>query len=201
MKYIVFFILLSFSIGSMVAPCPAADLPTRSEERVQMMQKGLDLTPDQVTKLRKIIADAEAQRSSTNIQNEQFKHDAMRTDRKKRESTSTRILAILTPEQKIRFQEMHNSRPNRQLLELKNKLSLTPEQMQAVEAIIVDSRGAMEALQRSGNKDSRKHHKTMKRIMDDQAKEIDKILTPEQRQAFKILRREKEQEMRNKRPR
>ena len=200
MKYTLLFALLSVCIGSIALPCLAADLSPQAEERVQMMQKGLDLTPEQVKELREIVSDVNGQNKKSTVQDAQFKHDAMRTEKKRRESTSTRILAILTPEQKIRFQEMHNSRPNKQLLELKNKLSLTDEQMQSVEAIILSSRGKMQSLQRSGDKDSRKHHKTMKRIMDKQAQEIEKILTPEQRTSFKVLRREKEKEMRKRRP-
>lgn len=201
MKNTLFFFLLAVSVVCRAPFCMAGDLSPQAEERIQMMRKGLELTDDQVIQVREIVAAAEAERGSAKIKDEQFQHDAMRTERKKRESTSTRILAILTPDQKIRFQEMHNSRPNRQLLELKNKLSLTDEQVESVETIILSSRGEMEALQRSGDKDSRKQHKAMKRIMDDQAKEIAKILTPEQKQAFKILRREKEQEMRKRRPR
>ena len=196
MKNTLFFILFAVSVGCFAPFCQAAVLSPQAEERIQMMRKGLDLSEDQVTQLREIVADAEMQHSSDKVKDAEFKHDAARTERKKRESTSTRIVAILTPDQKIRFQEMHNSRPNRQLLELKNKLSLTNEQVESVETIILSSRGEMEALQRSGDKNSRKHHKAMKRIMDDQAKKIEKILTPEQKQSFKVLRREKEKEMR-----
>ncbi len=201
MKNTLFFILLAVSVSCLAPSCPAADLSPQAEERIQMMRKGLDLSDDQVAQLREIVADTETQHSSSNVKDAEFKHDAVRKERTKRESTSTRILSILTPDQKIRFQEMHNSRPNRQMLELKNKLSLTNEQVQAVEAIILSSRSEMEALQRSGGKDNKKQHKAMKRIMDDQAKQIEQILTPGQKQAFKVLRREKEQEMRKRRPR
>jgi Spy/CpxP family protein refolding chaperone len=202
MKYGLSVLLLLFlAFSTFALPCRAAAPADDTEHRIQMMADGLSLTPEQVTKLRTILGDVDKQAPGIDPRNAQYRHDAMRMEKKKHESTSTKILAILTPEQRLKFQEMRNAQPNRQLLELKHKLSLTDEQMRKVQAITQTSRGQMEALRQTGDRDPKKHHKAMKNIMETQAKEIEKILSPEQKKAFAALRREKEKQMRMSRPR
>jgi len=81
------------------------------ERRLEMMQQQLNLTADQSTAIKAIFEDErakmEAARASTAPDDRRAKMMAMREEEK------TKIEAVLTPEQKIKYEEMEANMRNR----------------------------------------------------------------------------------------
>ncbi len=90
---------------------------------------------------------------------------------------------------------------DKQLDDLKRKLSLTEEQLGSIELIILSNRKKIEEIKGSSQKDPKQFHKAMKKMMTAQAKEIEKILSKEQRKSFRAMRKEQEKQMHKNRPR
>ena len=80
------------------------------ERRIEMMQRQLNLTPDQTTQLRSIFADGqskmEAVRSNTALAPQDRRSQMMAL----RQTEHDKVVAILTPDQKTKFEAMEARR-------------------------------------------------------------------------------------------
>lgn len=87
----------------------------------------------------------------------------------------------------------------KQIQELKERLLLTEEQLEKITPIILKAKDEINTLKKK-NYDQRAMMEEMKKIMDKQAEEISKYLTQEQNKKFENLRKQKEEEMKQNRP-
>ena len=89
---------------------------------------------------------------------------------------SSRSTRLPDCSQNIRLCRLFSRKMDKQLEDLKNQLSLTQEQMASVELIVLSNRKKIEEIKGSNQKNPRQFQKGMKKIMDKQADEIEKIL-------------------------
>ncbi len=183
--------------------CYAQEADEQIEKRIQLMEMGLNLDPGQVSDLRKILYDSKKQQLDSDQPTSKDQYAHRHYQEKKRETTNKQIESILDPEQKEKFQKMvmsKNGKNDQQLLELKNKLFLSEDQLQSIEMIVMSNRNKMEEFKQSTAKNPKKYHRGMKKLMHEQAVEIEKVLTPEQVNEFRRMRKDKEKQMHKNRP-
>lgn len=198
-RRLIFIMLCVGIVGANITPCFADDKHREIEIRVQLLTQGLDLTPEQADKIRDILADA--QKKNTAEQNKTHSSIPNLSEKEIYEETNNEISAVLTIEQRDKFKEFSTRSPHKKnLLELKQRLSLNEEQTESIEIIMISKASEMEELKNSSeSKDPRQYHQSMKKLMEAQAKLIEKLLTKEQKKKFKALRREHEKKRKEKR--
>jgi len=196
-------ILAFFLFGSIFSSCLANEQSKEIENRVQLMSEGLKLTSEQTTKLREILSNANEKIKNSHDQKDKNNQDNNFAEKEIRDQIDNQIIAILTPEQQDRFKKMLKAKPlDKHLSELKEKLSLTEGQMQSIELIITTNASKIEEIKQSpdSKKDPKYYHLAMKKVMDTQAIQIEKLLTEDQRKAFKEMQKEQEEQMKKDRP-
>ncbi|WP_289022179.1 hypothetical protein [Desulfobacter postgatei] len=197
------FILIILCIGivaSSIAFCFADDKLREIEHRIQLLSNGVDLTPEQADEIRDILV--EVQNRVAEEQNEMNSSDPNWAKEQIDKEVDNKILAVLTPEQQDKFKKFSMQNPYKNnLIELKQRLYLDEEQTKSIEFIMASKASEIEALKTSSEgKDPRQYHHAMKKIMDAQAEQIEKLLTKEQTKEFRALRREHEKKRKERGP-
>ncbi len=64
------------------------------ENRIQLMQEGLKLSPDQVTDIRAILTNSNIKRQQEDKQYKEFKQDVMLSEKNSRADIDKQILAV-----------------------------------------------------------------------------------------------------------
>lgn len=200
MLFIVSFAIIG--IGSMATSGYAQGPPQDAESRMQRLSEGLQLSPDQIEEVRYIMAEGQKRLESAKTEKDQYPEDMNRLEKEIRTEIDNQILAVLNPEQQEKYKRMLKAKPSdKSLRELKERLFLNRQQMQSIESLLITSAEQIEALKQDPeNKDPRKYHHAMKKIMDAQAKEIEKLLTDAQIEEFRKMRKEQEKKMKKKGP-
>ena len=111
-----------------------------------------------------------------------------------------KMQSVLTEKQWDRYQEYERSRRMASQIEtLTEALNLTEKQVVQVETVLDYFQGRMEEMfsDRSGDEQDRK--KAMQKLREAQDKEIEEILTDEQKDLYEKYREERREQMRNRR--
>jgi len=171
------------------------------EQRLADYKNKLNLNEKQCEQLQVILMNIDQQGQKERELNKHNPNAQFAADKARKELMDRQIKNILTEEQWETYKKMEKDDPSdRQLLELKERLLLTDEQVAQIQPIMAKTREKIFSLNQN-NDDPRKQMQEMKEIMDTQAKEIEKFLTDEQKKKFENLRREKQEEMKRNRPR
>lgn len=202
MKYNVLLGLQVFFISALVnvASCNEMNSTNDIEARIQTITEELSLTPDQVVGVRDILVKSKNDMGNDAKVNARYRQASMLAQKQIRSGANAQILNLLSTEQKKKFQQIVSGDVNdNQLILLKETLSLTGEQMQEFENIITVNRPKIAKIRNEATT-PKQYHRAMGKFMRRQAKEMEKILTKEQKIAFRAFRKKKEVQMEKAKP-
>lgn len=171
------------------------------EVRIANYKTKLNLTENQCEQLRVILLNDGKEAQNERELNKDNPDALIASAKARKERTDTQIKNILTNEQWEKYTNIEKQDlSDRQLLELKERLLLTDEQVEKIQPVMANTREKISELNQK-NYHPRKQMQEMKKIMDGQAKEIEKYLTKEQEKKFKNLRKEHQEKMKRNKPR
>lgn len=199
-RRLILIILCVGIVGSNIILCFADDKLREIDNKVQFLTQDLNLTPEQADKIHDILA--EAQQKNVRGQNQPHRPHPNISEEKIYQETNTKISAVLTIEQRDKFRDFSKLNPQlkRNLLELKQRLSLNEAQTESIKIIMASKTSEMEMIKSSSeSKDPGQYHQHMKKIMDAQAELIEKLLTKAQKKEFRRLKKEHEKKIREQR--
>ncbi|MBL7084278.1 MAG: hypothetical protein ISS41_11715 [Candidatus Aminicenantes bacterium] len=194
-------IFFLFLIWFWAIPSEAIDQSGQLENHIQRLEKTLKLSREQVDHISAILADAQKKAQKEKDQYKGYHRALLLADENLRKTVDNQIMTILTPEQRTKYRKISEPQPmDKHLMELKKKLSLTDVQMQEIEPIFTSTREMIAEIAMNSSGDLRMPNPAIKKIMDKQAKNIEKVLTREQKEKFKELRKKQEEQMLRGRP-
>ena len=143
--------------------------------------------------------------------------DALRTaENDRRQQTDQQIGAVLDDDQRELFHVIREKQRmaradrlgsgqlseggTRQLDILREQLALTDEQVMDIIPVMKRADSEIAELRQSSNGDRRAMRSDMQKIMKSMDKDIEALLTDDQKRVYKDIKKEREEEMRNRRP-
>jgi Spy/CpxP family protein refolding chaperone len=147
---------------------------------LDQMTKDLNLTPDQVSKIQAIQANSRTQRQAI-MADKSLTRDVKRTrlmDLAK--STRDQIMAVLTPEQQAKLQELRAQRKTEMYNRMSAELGLTADQQTQIKAIMDKKQADMAAVRADTSLTPEAKVARIKEIRDASMAQIRALLTPEQ---------------------
>jgi len=183
--------------------------PDPIEGRVQMLEKQLDLTSEQVEQVRTILTNSIEQAQKDRALNAADPQALRTAEQARRELEDQQIENILTEAQQKKFAEIrekqqasHHSGPaGEQLQLLIDRLGLTDAQIEQIAPILTETHEKMQALRQNASGNRREMFGKMRKIRDAQDKKIEALLTGEQKKIYKEIKKERREEMARRRPR
>ncbi len=174
-----------------------AQQPDRVEQRLEQLQRELQLSAEQTQQIRTILENAQKQAEAARQEYRGDRVSARKATEDRQKMTDQMILNVLDKKQKATYQSMMSSRGrNRGLDALITRLKLTPEQATRVEVIWNESRDKIAKLrQQRGMRDHREMMRTIRDIIHERDKKIEKILNKEQKNEFNKIKDERRQNM------
>ena len=174
-----------------------AQQPDRVEQRLEQLQRELQLSAEQTQQIRTILENAQKQAEAARQEYRGDRVSARKATEDRQKMTDQMILNVLDKKQKATYQSMMSSRGrNRGLDALITRLKLTPEQATRVEIIWNESRDKIAKLrQQRGMRDHREMMRTIRDIIHERDKKIEKILNKEQKNEFNKIKDERRQNM------
>ncbi len=163
---------------------------TRLKQELQLdsLQSG------QVAQILQHSAEQAERIREVNRGNPQAMQNAMQAQQ---ELTDRQIENILLPEQQQRFEAYRRTRiSDPRAHELQTRLGLTGEQALLVEKILQQSREQMQNV-RSRSLDRREKMSAMRQIMQRQDKQIEQLLSDEQKRLYDEIKKERRQQMKD----
>jgi hypothetical protein len=174
------------------------------EKRLTMLREKLELTDDQTANIKQILLDAEKQAEQDRDLNKGNPRALIAAARERREMTDRQIENMLTEVQKIKYQELRkNIITDDRTSMLVERLKLSDEQALQVQTILIREQEQMEKL-RNSSSDRKEKFSEMRSIREDTDKQIEQLLTEEQKKEYEQLiegRQEQMKEQRGKRGR
>lgn len=172
-------------------------LENRLDRRVERMTEHLDLTEDQVPKVRQILADAQTQTLDVWERNRDDGEAARKEFRDVHKRTKAQLNEVLTDGQiaeakKLR-RKRHRKFKGRMLHRLDEKLDLTDDQEAQVKEILDDAHAQMRELRENDEDPGRGQFKA---IMKDASSKIEAVLTPEQAAEYAELKEKRKEHRR-----
>lgn len=187
-------VMLFFMLTAVAQPREAGITANNNFMNIHMLTKHLDLTDDQVSAI-KAIMDAQKDEIKALRTAGGDREAQLEAIRKIKQETETQILALLTPEQLAKYNELLEKKKNRGQLTasptatgggligmLDRQLDLNDEQETAIKEILENQRNEISALRRSGslNADRDAIKAEVERIRTETETAIKALLTPEQ---------------------
>jgi hypothetical protein len=179
-----------------------ADTTDRLDQRVAELKKELNLSDKQADDLHKIFEESRPPRQGEHGA-PQAVNEADRGDRRARWNEITeKIQSVLTAEQWQKYQDYEQKRRMKMQLDaLKGALNLTEKQVIQVETILEYYQGRMEEIfGGEGGGDMRKMREVMQKLRDAQDKEINDVLTDDQKDLYEKYKEDRREQTRNRRP-
>lgn len=159
--------------------------------------KELGLTPSQEKKLQALLEKSrqEAEKIRTTTPDFEARRQAMR---ELRERTRKSIQAILTPDQQKKFQEMMARRPMGpgfgpgRIQQMLSQLNLTPDQQKKINSLLEQHQKTMRQLMENmpPGPPTPERREKFRQAFEKFWTQVDKVLTPEQREKLQRLRAE-----------
>lgn len=167
------------------------------EQRVKKLQSELNLSEEQTGQVRQVLAYNYEQAQKEREENQGNPEALMNAAKARQEMTARQIKNMLTAEQYEKYQEISkNAVVDNAVLRLKERLNLTDEQTELVEAIMASTRDEMRKLHESGSGDRRQSMMQGRQIMENQDKQIEALLTDAQKKIYEEVKKERREEMR-----
>jgi len=178
------------------------DSTDRLDERVSELQKELKLTDDQANQLHLIFEEARPTRPEEGRAARMGDRKQGEDRRGRRGEISEKIQSVLTEKQWDKYQEYErNRRMASQIETLTESLNLSEKQVVQVETILDYFQGRMEEMFSEGaDGDPQDMRKVMQKLREAQDKEIEEVLTSEQKDLYETYKNERREQMRNRRP-
>jgi Spy/CpxP family protein refolding chaperone len=107
------FLVVTFLAGVSASPGLAQGMRLSAEERTQRLKDTLSLNEEQAGKILAIYKDADKERQELFASGSEDRDARMAAMRSLSEKTDTKIEALLTPEQKTKYQELVKQRQMR----------------------------------------------------------------------------------------
>lgn len=193
--------IIALTIGTVQAQKAPARQNGKMEQR--MAYDKLDLSADQKTKIKAINEDFRKQMTELKKQDQITVAEMKKRRQSIQENHRSQITALLTPAQKDQLSKMKTERKGkfqqgkgRRDEFVKNRgqwqkeLNLTADQQQKVAKIRSESRTKMEALRNDNSISQSQKKEKMHELMKDQQEDIRSVLTKEQTEKMKTLRKD-----------
>ncbi len=171
------------------------------ERHLARLQEELDLTDDQVTRLRAIFEEQHAKFEALREnapEDPEARHEAFHA---LWEETHESVSAVLTEEQRQRLEELRESRdgfhggfhgawdPERHLTRLQEELDLNAEQVTQLRTIFEAQRAKFQALKESAPEDREARREAFRKLWAETHESVNQVLTEEQQARLEELRR------------
>lgn len=167
------------------------------EQRVSKLQKELNLSEGQTGQVRQILAYNYEQAQKEREENQGNPEALMNAAEARKEIISRQMQNVLTAEQYEKYQEISkNAVVDEAVLRLKERLNLTNEQTEQVEAIMTSTRNEMQKLRDNASGDRRQSMMQGRKLMESQDKQIEALLTDDQKKIYEEIKKERREEMR-----
>ncbi len=198
MKKLFFFVLIFLLIsGNVMFAQPSQSI----ENTMARLQSKLELTPEQTQQIRTILVNAEQEAQQLQEMNRGNREAILAAWQDQEERVHQQIRNILNPDQQKKFEEIKSSlvwrRMNfdKEVQRLKDRLHLNEEQALQVQKIIEKTRTEMQNVRARYSGDRYQMRNEMMKIIQERDKEIEALLTPEQRKEYEKYKSERQQMM------
>jgi len=191
-RWMILFLLCALLVNGYAQNRPAVD------ERIEELKTKLNLSNEQAKDIILILNNDREQEKEQWTLNKGDQRAIRAAGKERKELTDRQIENILTPEQKTMYKAMRATESkydDPQVMELVNRLNLSDEQAGKIENILLSARTEKQNT-RSSTTNRRGRFEEIKKIQDNANKEIEEILTTEQKEAFKKYQAERDEEMR-----
>ncbi len=180
----------------MLAAAPAQE-KNWLEQRVQKLQKELNLTAEQTGQVRQILEYNQQQAQKEREENQGNPEALLNVAKARREVVDQQIKNLLSAEQYAKYQEISKNAPGDEMaLRLSERLDLTEEQTAQVEKILLSAREEMQKLRENASGDRSRNRDQLRSLMEKQDKQIEALLTDEQKKIYGEIKKERREEMR-----
>lgn len=154
---------------------------------MERMTKALNLTPDQVAKIQAIDKDAKAKRDAV-LANTSLSPDQRRSQLADlRKSRQAQVMSVLTPDQQVKYKSFL-AKMEAKKASVKSALNLTADQKARIASIRESSRTQIAAVRADTSLTPAQKVAKIKDIRLSAKKQMDQVLTPEQRTKLGTLR-------------
>ncbi len=185
-----------FTLLLMLAAAPAQE-KNWLEQRVQKLQKELNLTAEQTGQVRQILEYNQQQAQKEREENQGNPEALLNVAKARREVVDQQIKNLLSAEQYAKYQEISKNAPGEEMvLRLSERLNLTEEQTVQVEKILLSAREEMQKLRENASGDRSRNRDQLRSLMEKQDKQIEALLTDEQKKIYGEIKKERREEMR-----
>ncbi|MFH1893318.1 MAG: hypothetical protein ABIK83_11630 [Candidatus Zixiibacteriota bacterium] len=183
------------------ASAQTVDSTDHLDKRVSELQKELKLTDDQADQLRQIFEEARPPQPSEGRVADKSDQKSGENPRGRRGEISEKIQSVLTEKQWDKYQEYERARRTASQLEtLTEALNLTEKQAAQIESILDYFQGRTEEIFSEEYGDQQDMRKAMQKLREAQDREIEEVLTDEQKDLYESYKNERREQMRNRRP-
>lgn len=146
----------------------------------EMSRVELNLSADQIARIDAIRKEAKEQRQAIDKQaltREARRHKIVELQK----STHEKVMDVLTPEQKAKWNEKMAERRSHRVDKLSEFLGLSPEQQSEIKAITANERASLKAIRDDKSLSKEQKRAQIKAIRSDAREKFLQALTPEQR--------------------
>lgn len=178
------------------------DSTDRLDKRVAELKKELNLSDKQAGDLHEIFDEARQSRQGEHGAPQAIEEGQRGVRRSGWNDINGKIQSVLTAEQWQKYQESQQKRRmNSQIESLTEALSLSDKQVAQVQSILEYYQGRMEEMfsDQSGG-DPQDMRKVMQKLRDAEDKEIEDVLTGDQKDLYEKYKNDRREQMRNHRP-
>ncbi|RYG66990.1 hypothetical protein EON80_14430 [bacterium] len=183
---------------SAVKPATTGRQPNRPGGQAQFLEymtRELGLSATQKTKVAAILRTSDTERRAIVANKSLSQQQRMAKWEAVNAKTKQKTLAVLTPAQRKKAEDLQKSRrPRREprmTRRFDDELKLTPAQKQKIDAIMKGMRPKFDALSQNTSLSREERTGRMRALAGDARKKIDAVLTPEQRKKNDALRKER----------
>jgi Spy/CpxP family protein refolding chaperone len=171
------------------------------EQRVNKLQKELNLSEEQTNRVRQVLDYNYQQAQKEHEENKGNPEALINAAKARQEITDRQMQNVLTPEQYQEYQEISkNSVTDAAALKLKERLALTDEQTGQVAQIYAATRDEMQKMRENNSGDRRRMREQMRALIEKQDKQIEALLTGEQKEIYEDVKKERQEEMQKRMP-
>lgn len=185
-----------FTLFLMLAAAPAQE-KDRLEQRAQKLQKELNLTDEQTGQVRQILEYNHQQAQKEREENRGNPEALQNVAKARRETVDQQMKNLLTAEQYTKYQEISKNAPVEEMtIRLQERLNLTDEQTGQVEKILLSAREERQKQRENASGDRRQMLDQMRSMLENRDKQIEALLTEEQKKIYQEIKKERREEMR-----
>ncbi len=172
-----------------------------SEKTVAKLRDALNLTPEQVEQIRTILQNAEQEAQQLQEMNRGNREAILAAWQDQDARVKQQIRNVLNPEQQQAFEDIQSTiqwrrlNLDKEVQRLKERLHLTDEQAVQVQKIIEKTRLEMQDVRARYAGDRYQMRNEMVKILNERDREIEALLTPEQKKEYQRYKSERQQMM------